>query len=160
MEVIKYSVSDLFDLNKQLNFPTNPKLITEEFKTIPGCNKSYGFKKNEKQNNLDNIKSILNKIHTSNFDKLYLKIDLNDSLEFTGLILAIFGVGYILGSFYGGKLCDSVRPFYVAIMSISGYSISVFSLYFIHKIEFIIPLIFIFGTSVSCFTPALRILFM
>jgi hypothetical protein len=72
--VIRYTVQDLLELNKKLNYPKNFKLISNEFKTIPGCNKSYGFKKNEKENNIDNIRSILNKIHTSTFDKLYHKI--------------------------------------------------------------------------------------
>lgn len=72
--IITYTIQDLLDLNKQLNYPSNSKLISKEFKTIPACNKSYNIIKTDKQNYLDNIKSILNKIHTSNFDKLYGKL--------------------------------------------------------------------------------------
>ena len=72
--IITYTIQDLLDLNKQLNYPSNSKLISKEFKTIPACNKFYNIIKTDKQNYLDNIKSILNKIHTTNFDKLYDKL--------------------------------------------------------------------------------------
>lgn len=82
--IITYTIQDLLDLNKQLNYPSNSKLISKEFKTIPACNKSYNIIKTDKQNYLDNIKSILNKIHTSNFDKLYGKLQdiiINDNTQ-------------------------------------------------------------------------------
>jgi len=86
---VSYTVTDIFDLNILLNFPTNSKLISDEFKTIPGCNKSYGFHKSTKQNNIDNIKSILNKIHTSTFDKLYTKLLViinSDKIQITNFV--------------------------------------------------------------------------
>ena len=66
----KYTVKDLFELNIRLKFPSNVDLISKEFKKIPACNKAYEIVSNISKVKVDNIKSILNKIHTSNYPKL------------------------------------------------------------------------------------------
>jgi len=71
MYITQHSITDFIHLNKLLHNPTNPNLLKGRFKTIPACNKKYNITKTNKQSYTDNIKSILNKIHTSNFNKLY-----------------------------------------------------------------------------------------
>lgn len=74
MYITQHSITDFIHLNKLLHNPTNPNLLKGRFKTIPACNKKYNITKTNKQSYTDNIKSILNKIHTSNFNKLYNKL--------------------------------------------------------------------------------------
>jgi hypothetical protein len=82
MNITQHSIDDLIHLNKLLHNPSNPDLLKGGFKTIPAYNKIYNITKINTHSHTDNIKSILNKIHTSNFNKLYTKllsiIDINN----------------------------------------------------------------------------------
>ena len=85
----KYTVKDLFELNIRLKFPSNVDLISKEFKKIPACNKAYEIVSNISKIKVDNIKSILNKIHTSNYPKLselIFSIIENDNTEINNLL--------------------------------------------------------------------------
>jgi|GEM_PF-2715389 MFS family permease len=95
------------------------------------------------------------------FLPLYLKHSLGYSIQKTGVILGVFGVAFILGSFYGGKLCDRFSPYRVARVSIFLYFIVAIMAYFFPRPEWLLLIILFFlGLSISFFSPASRIYLM
>ncbi|OGT30986.1 MAG: hypothetical protein A3E87_06120 [Gammaproteobacteria bacterium RIFCSPHIGHO2_12_FULL_35_23] len=95
------------------------------------------------------------------FLPLYLKHSLNYSIRQTGIILSFFGVGFIIGSFYGGKLCDQFSPYKISVISISLYFLGTILAYFIRSPNWIVFLILAaLGCTNAAFSPASRIYLM
>lgn len=95
------------------------------------------------------------------FLPLYLHHDLYFSFSQVGLILGAFGLGTIIASFYGGRLCDYFSAYYLSIISLIIYLTTLALAYFVAKSEWItLALFFLLGIGSAAFSPASRIYLM
>jgi len=95
------------------------------------------------------------------FLPLYLKYSIGYTIAQSGIFLAFFGVGYVGGSFLGGRLCDRYSSYKIALTSAVSYCVITFSLYFIgHPHWLVAVLLVLLGFAVSVFSPAARIYLM
>lgn len=95
------------------------------------------------------------------FLPLYLHQNLNYSMNYTGVILSIFGFGTVLGSYYGGRLCDKFSPGKVSTISIlSNIIMLLISYQFTFSGFLLIISIFMYSLTNSSFSPASRIFLM
>lgn len=95
------------------------------------------------------------------FLPLYLHQSLQYSIAKTGIVLSTFGVGTIIASYYGGKLCDKFSAYRVSIASIVLYCIALLFAYFISKPDWLVSIVLVcLGAANAVFTPASRIYLM
>jgi MFS family permease len=95
------------------------------------------------------------------FLPLYLHQSLHYSIAKTGIVLSTFGVGTIIASYYGGKLCDKFSAYHISIASILFYCIVLVIAYFISQPDWLVSLVLVFlGAAFAIFTPASRIYLM
>ncbi|OGT31999.1 MAG: hypothetical protein A3E87_10635 [Gammaproteobacteria bacterium RIFCSPHIGHO2_12_FULL_35_23] len=95
------------------------------------------------------------------FLPLYLKHSLDYSLQQTGIVLSIFGVGFIIGSFFGGTLCDKFSSYTISFISIVSYLVLTVIVYFLRQPEWLVTIILsIFGCATAVFSSAVRIYLM
>ncbi len=95
------------------------------------------------------------------FLPIYLHADLQHSLLSTGFAISAYGVGTIIASYQGGKLCDRFSSRNVTIASLLLSSLILMSLYFIKgPYELLILLLVLLGMTNAAFLPASRIYLM
>lgn len=92
---------------------------------------------------------------------IYLKHDLHYTVSQSGNILSIFGIGAIIASYYGGKLCDKFSSYSVASLSLFLYILILIINFLIPKKNWIVIIsLFLLGISSFAYSPASRIYLM
>lgn len=88
------------------------------------------------------------------FMSVYLKEELNLSLEDAGILMAVFGLGSILGAFLGGYLTDKIGHFRVQFFSLFLGGGMFFVLLFMKDFYSFLFTIFILSTILQSLPPA------
>lgn len=95
------------------------------------------------------------------FLPIYLRETLHTSLLTIGASLSVYGIGTIVASFYGAKLCDTFSAYLVSTISLILYIIGLVMIYFIQQPYWLFMLtLLILGIANSSFLPASRMLLM
>lgn len=95
------------------------------------------------------------------FLPFYLRETLQRSLSSTGIALSVYGIGTIIASFYGAKLCDTFSAYRISTLSLALYIIGLVMIYFVKQPFWLFILILlIMGIANSSFLPASRMLLM
>lgn len=91
----------------------------------------------------------------------YLHIELQHTIMSTGVAMSVYGVGSVIASYYGGKLCDSFSAKNISIISLIFSIVSLSFIYLIKQPYWLIMIFLVFlGMSNSAFLPASRIYLM
>ncbi|NID11121.1 MFS transporter [Fibrivirga algicola] len=88
------------------------------------------------------------------FLSLYLTQHLHFSVEQTGVVLALFGIGSLLGTFLGGKLTDRIGFYSIQVASLLFGGLMLIFLQFITQFEWLCVTVFIFTALGDAFRPA------
>jgi predicted MFS family arabinose efflux permease len=88
------------------------------------------------------------------FLSLYLTRHLHYSVEQTGIVLALFGMGSLLGTFLGGKLTDLIGFYPIQVFSLLFGGLMLIGLQFVTRFEWLCVTVFIFTTLGDAFRPA------
>jgi predicted MFS family arabinose efflux permease len=88
------------------------------------------------------------------FMSVYLKEELNMSLTETGVLMAVFGLGSIMGSFLGGFLTDRIGHFKVQFLSLTIGGSMFFVLMFMKDFNSFLICIFFLSTILQTLPPA------
>lgn len=81
------------------------------------------------------------------FLPLYFVNELNFSLQNASIMISVYGVGTILGGFFGGKLSDKVTPGVIVTNSLFLQVISLLFLLNVHSMSYIIIDMFLMGVA-------------
>ncbi|MEZ0484083.1 MFS transporter [Fibrella aquatica] len=88
------------------------------------------------------------------FLSLYLTRHLHYSVEQAGIVLALFGMGSLLGTFLGGKLTDLIGFYPIQVFSLLFGGLMLIGLQFVTRFEWLCVTVFIFTTLGDAFRPA------
>ncbi len=88
------------------------------------------------------------------FLSLYLTQHLHYSVEQAGIVLALFGMGSLLGTFLGGKLTDRIGFYAIQVGSLLFGGIMLILMQFIVRFEWLCVTVFIFTALGDAFRPA------
>ncbi len=88
------------------------------------------------------------------FMSLYMTDDLGYSYSSTGIVLAAYGVGSILGSYVGGRLTDRYNYYDIQVFSLFTSGIIVLQLTWLTSFWHLIILVFGFSFIADMFRPA------
>lgn len=95
------------------------------------------------------------------FLPVYLRHTMHCSLLTIGVSLSVYGIGIIIASFYGAKLCDLFSAYLVSTVSLVLYIIGLTMIYFISEPYWLFVLtLLVIGMANSAFLPASRMLLM
>jgi predicted MFS family arabinose efflux permease len=97
---------------------------------------------------------------TTVFLSLYLVNQLGFSVFQTGVLMAGFGVGSMVGSYLSGLLCYKFSPYHISFMAILINGITLLMLCWPTQFYPLLSLIFFVGGSNAAFAPANRITLM
>lgn len=85
---------------------------------------------------------------------LYMTQQLRFTVEQTGIVLAIYGSGALLGTFLGGKLTDRIGFYWIQAGSLLFGGCMLVALQFVTRFEGLCALVFLFTTLGDSFRPA------
>lgn len=85
---------------------------------------------------------------------LYMTQHLRFSVEQAGVVLAIFGLGALLGTFLGGKLTDRIGFYWIQVGSLLFGGVMLVALQFVTRFESLCVVVFVFTTLGDSFRPA------
>ncbi len=88
------------------------------------------------------------------FLSLYLTQHLHFSVRQAGIVLGLFGMGSLLGTFLGGKLTDRIGFYPIQVFSLLFGGIMLICMQFITQFEWLCATVFIFTTLGDAFRPA------
>ncbi|MBO0947422.1 MFS transporter [Fibrella sp. HMF5405] len=88
------------------------------------------------------------------FLSLYLTQHLHFSVEQAGVVLALFGIGSLLGTFLGGKLTDRIGFYPIQVFSLLFGGFMLIIMQFITRFEWLCVTVFVFTTLGDAFRPA------
>ncbi|RYF78051.1 MAG: MFS transporter [Cytophagaceae bacterium] len=88
------------------------------------------------------------------FLSLYLTQHLYFSVEQAGIVLALFGIGSLLGTFLGGKLTDRIGFYPIQVFSLLFGGFMLIVMQFITQFEWLCVTVFVFTTLGDAFRPA------
>lgn len=95
------------------------------------------------------------------FMPLYLRNTLHYSLLQTGLSTGIYGVGFVVASFFGAALCDRFSAYRVTVTANLCFLLFLVLLFWIHgPYPVVLTLLVLLGMSNATFSPAARMLMM
>ena len=89
------------------------------------------------------------------FLSLYLTKDLNFSLTDVGWIMTAFGLGSVVGSWFGGKLTDKIGYYKVMVRSLLTTGVLFIALQFLHTFALLCVGIFLVMMVADMFRPAM-----
>ncbi len=88
------------------------------------------------------------------FSSLYMTRELGFSIADAGLVMSCYGVGSVLGSYFGGWLSDRYRPFDVMVFSLLISGSVLFFLLFAKSFISLAIVIFLYAFTADVFRPA------
>lgn len=88
------------------------------------------------------------------FLSLYLTQHLHFSVEQAGIVLALFGMGSLLGTFLGGKLTDRIGFYPIQVYSLLFSGTMLVLMQFVTRFEWLCVTVFIFTALGDAFRPA------
>ena len=88
------------------------------------------------------------------FLSLYLTQHLHFSVQQAGIVLAIFGIGALLGTFLGGKLTDRIGFYPIQVFSLLFGGLMLIGMQFITRFEWLCVTVFVFTALGDAFRPA------
>jgi predicted MFS family arabinose efflux permease len=88
------------------------------------------------------------------FMSVYLKEELNFTLEQAGILMAVFGIGAMVGSFLGGYLTDKIGHFRVQFYSLVIGGSIFFVLLFMKDFYSYLITVFFLSSILQCLPPA------
>lgn len=97
---------------------------------------------------------------TTVFLSLYLVNQLGFSVLQTGILIAGFGLGSMVGGYLSGLLCDKFSPYRISFIAVLVNGISLLMLCWPTQFSLLLGLIFLMGGSNAAFAPANRIVLM
>ncbi|MEZ0538738.1 MDR family MFS transporter [Fibrella arboris] len=88
------------------------------------------------------------------FLSLYLTQCLHYSVEQAGVVLALFGIGSLLGTFLGGRLTDHIGFYPIQVISLLFGGLMLLIMQFIVRFEWLCLTVFVFTALGDAFRPA------
>lgn len=85
---------------------------------------------------------------------LYMTQQLRFSVRQAGIVLAIYGLGALLGTFLGGRLTDRVGFYWIQVGSLFFGGLMLLALQLVTRFEWLCVVVFIFTTLGDSFRPA------
>ncbi len=88
------------------------------------------------------------------FLSLYLTQHLHYSVEQAGIVLGLFGLGSLVGTFLGGKLTDRIGFYPIQVVSLLFGGLMLIGMQFVTRFEWLCGTVFIFTALGDAFRPA------
>ncbi len=88
------------------------------------------------------------------FTSLYMTNELHFSIGDAGVVMSLYGIGSVLGSYLGGWLTDRYRYFNIMIGALLSSGFILFLLLMIHSMIGIAIIIFMYALTADLFRPA------
>ncbi len=88
------------------------------------------------------------------FSSLYMTRELGFSIADAGLVMSFYGIGSVLGSYFGGWLSDRYRPYDVMIWSLLISGTVLFFLLLFKSLVGLAAVVFLYAFTADIFRPA------
>lgn len=88
------------------------------------------------------------------FSSLYMTRELGFSIADAGLVMSFYGIGSVLGSYFGGWLSDRYRPYDVMIWSLLTSGTVLLLLLLFNTLTGLAAIIFLYAFTADIFRPA------
>lgn len=88
------------------------------------------------------------------FSSLYMTRALGFSIADAGLVMSCYGIGSVLGSYFGGWLSDRYRPFDIMVISLLVSGSVLFFLLWVTSFYGLAAVIFLYAFTADVFRPA------